>query len=223
MPWSASSSRSASLNPRSPNFARGVRRLPGQRDEPEDAADVHDVAAGAQGGQQGAGERDGGAEVHGEHLVELLHRHLVEPAGQRDPGVVDQQRHLGRGPQHAFCRRVQRAGITEVDDHLRDPRPGVAAAHLVGDRGEPLGVAVQQHERAPARREAVRELLPDAARRAGDDRGAAGEAEGVQSRHNVVLLRGGEARHRARPGPRVGSSPSTPPAGTVRPVSGACA
>ena len=72
-------------------------------------------------------------------------------------------------------------GVREVGDVLGDPHPGRHRPGRGGDRGEAVGVAVQQHEVAAAGGEPGGQRRADPARGAGDHRGAA--LEGVPAHH----------------------------------------
>jgi hypothetical protein len=78
-------------------LAGAVGRLPGRRDQSEQAGHVDQVRArrGLQRRQQRVGQQERRPEVDVHDLLELVHRDLVEAAAQRHAGVVDQQAERG--------------------------------------------------------------------------------------------------------------------------------
>ena len=138
-----------------------------------DSATRCDAGVRGERRQQCAGHRDDRLEVHRDHGVELLGVHLFEPAGERDPGVVDQQGGLrvGRGDRRPGGDGGR--GVREVGDVLGDPHPARHRPGGGGDRGEAVGVAVQEHEVTAPGGEPGGQGRADPARGAGDHRGAA--------------------------------------------------
>ena len=83
-------------------------------------------------------------------------------------------------------------GVREVGDVLGDPHPGRHRPGRGGDRGEAVGVAVQQHEVAAAGGEPGGQRRADPARGTGDHRGAA--LERVPAHHATPRVVSGKPR-----------------------------
>src|SRR5439155_1032385 len=149
-------------------------------DWPRHAAPLHVLDRLARG--------DGEAEdVHLEHLAPELGRRRAERRAAAETGVVDQDVDAAE----ALARDRE-----EAEDVLLAPHVGRLdrdlAAELRRQAREAIGAARGEHQRGAGRGERARRLRPDAARRAGDHGGLAGE----QTCHGGLLRPLDPARQR---------------------------
>jgi len=128
--------------------------------------DVHDVAAAAVAKQRDRGARrvDRAQEVRPDHRVDVLVGGLLDPAGARHAGDVQQdvdapEPRLDRGEP-----RPHAVGVADVCRDRHDPFPD-----LGGDLAEALLAASQDHDVRALVREPVRSRLAHPGRPADDD------------------------------------------------------
>jgi len=125
--------------------------------------------------QQVVGQGDDGPEVDVNHPAELLQSQLVEAPAHHHPGVVDQQRRLRVGPGQLPAGPRSGVLVGEVRHDGVDLDGWVARADRCCHAGEPVGVAVEQHQVTAACRQAVRQGFADAAGCTRDDGRATAE------------------------------------------------
>jgi hypothetical protein len=149
-------------------LAGAIRRLPGRRDDAEDAGDVHQLRRrlGRQQGQEGARQPHRGAEVHGHQRVEVLGLDVLEAPAERDAGVVDEHRQPPVGGPHGGGK----VGGGRVVGEVQRMRAGLdpVRAHPRGGGLEAAGVDVHQRQTAAAPGQRVGQRRTDAAGGAGD-------------------------------------------------------
>ncbi|GAA1465461.1 hypothetical protein GCM10009603_46160 [Nocardiopsis exhalans] len=176
-----------------PRLARGKGRPLRYRVQAGGGVDQHHVpAAGAQGGQQQAGEFGGRDQVDRQHLPPQLHRGVRDRGDRGDPGAVHESvqfrqfreigQHLGEG-----------LGVTQV---------GAQQAHqrmLLRELGEAVGVTAQSHHRPPLPNQSLHQRRADPARRPAHQDGA--PARGCLP--HLVRPHDGHPGTWLSPGPRV--------------------
>ncbi len=175
-------------------LAGDVRRLPGRADDPEQARHVDHVRPlrRDEARQQRVRHEDDGVQVDREHPVDVVEADLVEPAAQRDAGVVHQQVQVGVVVADGLRHGQRGVAVREVDDVRRHLPVAARGAQLGGDGLEPGRVAVEQDEVAAARRELARGRASDPARGAREDCRASVDDVPLHVRASVI--RGARAK-----------------------------
>jgi hypothetical protein len=150
--------------------------------------------------QDEPGQVDQGQDVHTDQVELRALGGLGERAAHGEPGVVHQGVDLQAHPLDPLEDRPGRARLGEVGGD-RAGRHAVRPGQLVAQAREPVLASGDQHEVEPARGEPPGQMLADAARRTGDQRGAP-PSGGLMLGHGVVApMRG----RRAQPSARVSS------------------
>ena len=153
-----------------------VRPVQRQRDEAGDRRDVHDPPAGAaQRRQAGLDHGELRDRVDLELAAQLVERHVLERARDRDPGVVDE-------PVEPLSSRSA-ADVVRVRDVERTGWPSPSPSRRVAHAGVDGHAALGEQQR----------------RRATDPGRGAGDQHGHESRHYSRAVRRARRRHRGRP------------------------
>ena len=164
--------RSASVKPRTANFAELYAVWPGIDEQAEEAGDVHDVAVTGldQVRQELLGALHDAPEVDVHDPLEVVVGHLLEVAVQRDAGVVDDHvdpAELAADRGGVLVHRLAVADVDLVRAHL-PLQQGGARLHLPRglDQTDLVPVAQRQDRALPGRLEG--ELAADAGAGSGD-------------------------------------------------------
>jgi hypothetical protein len=162
--------------PMQPGLGRRIVRADDPAGERGDRGDEQDPAEPPfpHGGHRGLGEQERGAQVHGQHLIELGGADVFQRLDAAQPSVADQHIHRaqrGGSDLDQFTGGLRAAQVGADRDH-RAARCGDLRCQCLG--GLAVG-AVAEPQRCPADGQPARQRLSDAATRTGDKRNPAAE------------------------------------------------
>ncbi len=149
-------------------LARAVRAQPRRRPLARRRREVDDRAAGlAQQRQRRVHAVDHALQIHIEHEIDVVVRHLFDPAAFADARIVEQHMHA---PVRGLTERLHRALPPRAVAHVERHRDALSFGKQGRGVVETLRIHVEQADEPAALGEQLRRRPADARARAGDDR-----------------------------------------------------